>query len=577
MQSYGQVPNFVIVVLDDMGWTGTSVAMDKDVSATASDYYQTPNISSLASMGMVFTQAYAPAPKCSPSRASILTGRSTARNGFTNTDNQLATDKPLVEATTQTEIDPAWTTYAEWLKSTGLNYRTAHLGKWHLGKTDSQSPSSNGFDVSDGNTTNSNGNSSAAINNDPKKMFDLTDRAIIFMQQAVSDGVPFVIQLSHYSVHTTVESTQATWDLYNDASQRPPGVRHDNASYGAMTEDTDTAIGQLLDALAQMDVMENTYIFLVSDNGGQMNVTDNYPLTFGKTFIYEGGIRVPFIAVGPGIAADTYSTQAVVAYDLFPTMAALTGSTQDLPANVDGQSIVSALQGNGSERDGFIYFHSPHYDNNRNKVPRSAIIDEDHKLLIDYETGKVALFDLALDVGESTDISGTFPDYTRELVIALRDHLKDAGAAMPSLDPTYASFLGSGDDVDGDGLNDAWEFRELLTYTYGADDDPDGDGISNLSEMNLGLDPLIADEAGLLASSTVPADIVLSPNPTTGEVHIHGANAGVRTVRIYNAAGQLVITHSHGAQMSVSSLVTGTYSVHIYTGGDMIARKLVVK
>ena len=143
-------PNFVIVILDDQGWTGSSVQMDADISDSKSDYYLTSEIEKLAKQGMTFSQGYAPAPKCAPSRCSILTGRTTARNNFTNTDNNIATDKILIEPNSETSLAGEDTTYAEWLKSIGMNYRTAHFGKWHLGAGTTSSPGSNGFDFNDG-------------------------------------------------------------------------------------------------------------------------------------------------------------------------------------------------------------------------------------------------------------------------------------------------------------------------------------------------------------------------------------------------------------------------------------------
>lgn len=482
-------PNFVIVILDDQGWTGSSVQMDAGISDSKSDYYLTPEIEKLAKQGMIFSQGYAPAPKCAPSRCSILTGRTTARNNFTNTDNNIATDKILIEPNSETSLNGEDMTYAEWLKSIGMNYRTAHFGKWHLGASTASSPGSNGFDFNDGSTNNGDGNNGGTVQTDPKKMFDLTTRSMSFMESAVNDQVPFALQLSHYSVHNDIEARQETIDKYNDASQRPKGQRHDNADYGAMTEDTDDAIGQLLAKITSLGIDDNTYVFFISDNGGQINFTDNTPLSFGKTFIYEGGIRVPFIVKGPNITADSYNTEAVVAYDLFPTIAELTGSTEALPENMDGQSLVPLLTGNNFSRTKPLYFHSPHYEDNPNKKPRSAVVDGKYKLVVDYETGNTSLYDLSADIEEDNDLSSSQPALALELRTQLRDHLKSVGAAMPTLDPTNTAFPGSGTDVDDDGLEDTWELRELLSYTYGPNDDPDNDGDSNLTEFIAGTDP----------------------------------------------------------------------------------------
>ena len=496
-QAFAQEPNFVIIVVDDQGWTGSSVQMDTTISGSKSDYYVTPELESMAQAGMTFSQAYSPSPKCSPSRNSILTGKSTARSNFTNTDNNIATGKILIEPQSNTSLDGAETTYAEWLKSTGLNYRTAHFGKWHQGNANTSSPSSNGFDFSDGATNNSNGNQGGTIQADPKKIFDLTNKSISFIQDAVNDGVPFLLQLSHYAVHSDVEARQATVDLYNTPSQRPPGTIHTNAEYGAMTEDTDDGIGQLLAEISNLGLDSNTYIIFVSDNGGQMNLTDNSPLALGKTFISEGGIRVPFIIKGPNITSNSYATETVVAYDLFPTIAELTGSTMALPANMDGQSLVPLLTGNTFNRTAPIYFHSPHYDNNPNKKPRSAVVDGQYKLMVDYETGNFSLYDLSTDIGESNDITASQPNIEEDLRIQLRDYLKEVNASMPSLDPSHSNFSGAELDIDADGLEDEWEFRELLSYAYGPNDDPDNDGDDNLTEFTNDTDPYVAETASV--------------------------------------------------------------------------------
>jgi len=506
-QTYAQSPNFVIIVVDDQGWTGSSVQMDAGIPGSKSDFYLTPEMESMSQAGMTFSQGYAPAPKCAPSRASILTGRTTARNNFTSTDNDIAIGRVLIEALTETALDGADITYAEWLKSTELNYRTAHFGKWHLGSAATSSPSSNGFDFNDGNTNNGNGNQGATVQIDPKKIFDLTNRSISFIQDAVTDGVPFLLQLSHYAVHNNIEARQETIDLYNNPALRPPGTIHTGVEYGAMTEDTDDGIGQLLAEITNLGLDNNTYIILVSDNGGQINLTDNTPLSFGKTFLYEGGIRVPFIIKGPNITSNSYNTEAVVEYDLFPTIAELTGSSVALPDNMDGQSLVPLLTGNEFNRIEPIYFHSPHYDLNPNKTPRSAVVDGQYKLVVTYETGDISLYDLSADIGETNDISSSQVNITQDLCIKLRDHLKTVSATMPTLDPTNALFSGSGIDVDNDGLDDAWEFRELLSYTYGANDDPDNDGDNNLTEFTNGTDPyLIGDIAVLCDPSAIFAN-----------------------------------------------------------------------
>lgn len=487
-------PNFVLILSDDMGWNGSSVSMNPAVEGSASDYYITPALETLAEAGMTFSQAYAPAPKCAPSRASILTGKTTARNRFTNTGNDIATDKILIEPTTNVALNNQDITLAEWLKDGGRNYRTAHFGKWHLRAGGSDA---NGFDEGDGNTGNSDGNNSGGVaQEDPKKIFELTNKAISFMSQAQADGVPFFLQLSHYAVHTEIEARQSTIDLYNNPALRPPGGVHNKAEYGAMTEDMDEGIGLLLDALNNLGLDENTYVIFTSDNGAQANQSSNFPLRRSKTFIFEGGVRVPFIIKGPGITPASYENAPIVGYDLFPTLAALSGIDAALPLDLDGTDISPLFFGGEINREEPIYFHSPHYDMNPNKTPKSAVVYGQHKLIVDYETGDLFLYDLEADIGESANLADEQAALRDELRLKLRNHLRSVDANMPSLDPGYPNFSGTSPDVDKDGLNDAWEFSQLLSHTYGPEDDPDGDGLDNLEEMETGGDPLTFDDAG---------------------------------------------------------------------------------
>ena len=568
-------PNFVIIIADDQGWTGSSVQMDANLTNSKSDFYYTPEIEALAQAGMTFSQAYSPSPKCSPSRCSILTGRSTARNQFTNTDNQIAAGQILIEPNSNTSFNGTDTTLAEWIKSIDMNYQTAHFGKWHLGSTTDSNPSNNGFDFNDGSTNNGDGNHGETVQTDPKKIFDLTTRSIDFIQDAVTDGNPFFLQLSHYAVHSDIEARQETIDLYNDPTQRPPGTIHTGVEYGAMTEDTDTGIGQLLNSLTTLGIDDNTYVIFMSDNGGQANVTDNSPLFRGKTFIYEGGIRVPFIIKGPNIMANSYNTEAVVAYDLFPTIAALTGSTNDLPANIDGQNFTPLFTNESFERAEPLYFHSPHYDANPNKTPRSAVVDGNYKLMVNYETGNNDLFDLSVDIGESNDLSSTQPIIAYDLCIKLRDHLKAVDASMPTLDPSHSSFSGAEPDVDNDGLDDAWEFRELLSYTFGPNDYPDNDGKNNLTEFNEGTDPYVDETTSVLNLN--PKDLIqIFPNPASEIIHLQFDHLDILPstvqIQIFDVNGKLVKQLEEGKasliSFSVKDLSQGIYFLQVETGNS---------
>lgn len=576
-------PNFVIIVLDDQGWTGTSVQMDPLITDSKSDFHVTAALETLALNGMTFSQGYTPAPKCSPSRASILTGKSPARNNFTNTDNAIATNKILIEPTIQTTLDGNEVTYAEWLKTTGLNYRTAHFGKWHQGRSTASSPGSNGFDFSDGSTSNTEGDQGGTVQTDPKKIQELTDKSIQFIKDAVTDKVPFALQLSHYAVHSNVEAKQATIDLYNDAAQRPLGTRHTNVEYAAMTQDSDDGIDLLLKEITNLGLDNNTYVIFISDNGGQLNLTDNTPLSFGKTFIKEGGIRVPFIIKGPNVIQNSYSSEAIVGYDLFPTIAELTGSSVSLPANIDGQSIAPLLFGNSFTRQKPIYFHSPHYDNNPNKKPRSALVDGKFKLMVDYETGAIELFDLSTDIGENTDISSSNVTYTRTLTIQLRDYLKEVNASMPTLDPTYTRFSGSGLDVDADGLDDSWEFKELLSYTFDSNDDPDNDGKTNLEEYTNGTDPYVNEAALNNADfNNLGSKLNIYPNPANKSIKIKLQDnfnpSDISSISMYSINSKLVYNSNRFVnEIKVQNFAKGIYVLKINTQNYQGIKKVIIE
>lgn len=486
-------PNFVVVLVDDMGWTGSSVAMSNTRSDTKSGYYFTPKIEELAQEGMTFSQAYAPAPKCSPSRCAILTGQTTARNQFTETGGGGATtNERLLPAATNTAIDVNDVTIGEWLKD-AAGYRTAHYGKWHL---QSGGTSTNGFDFGDGATTNNDGDQGGTVQTDPKKIFELSTKAVDFITAAKNDNVPFYLQVSHYAVHGPSEAKSESIDLYNNLTIRPNNSNgnHNREEYGAMTEDMDTGTGQILQAIKDLGLEGDTYVIFTSDNGASAGQSSNAPLQGGKVLLTEGGIRVPFIIKGPNIPAGTYNNTPIVGYDLFPTFAALTNSSSPLPADLDGENIAPLFLNNSIIRTEPLYFHSPHYGNNI-KVPVSAAVDGDFKLKIDYDTGLFALYDLSNDIGETTDVQNDNPAIFNKLRVQLRNHLKNVAANMPTLNATHADWASTvqPEDADGDGLNDVWEFTNLLTHLEDGNGDPDGDGKTNLEEQIGNTDPLVAE------------------------------------------------------------------------------------
>jgi arylsulfatase A-like enzyme len=533
------LPNFVVILVDDLGWTGTSIEMDSSMATSKSGFYQTPNIDTLlAQKGMIFSQAYAPAPKCSPSRCAIMTGQTTARNRFTETSASVPTDERLLPPRSNVSIDSDDTTIGEWLKAAG--YTTAHYGKWHLRNGGT---AAHGFDNGDGQTDNNDGDQGGTIQADPKRIFSLRDSAITFINAAHAAGQPFYLQISHWAVHGPTEVQQTTLDLYNNAAERPNNSNgnHQNAPYGGMTEDMDTGTGDILRLIESLGLDQNTYIVFTSDNGAAANTSSNVPLSGGKVKLTEGGIRVPFIIKGPNVPANSYNTTPVIGYDLFPTFAALTGSNAALPVDIDGVNIAPLLLGNEINRNEPLYFHSPHYGNG-GKVPVSAAIEDTFKLKVNYEVGSIVLYNLAADIGETMDVSDLFPTIFNRLRLKLRNHFLASNAELPTLNEAHADWTATAqtNDADGDGLNDVWEFTQLLTHADSANGDPDRDGFTNLEEQTNNTDPLIAEAIfacqsnynlgnGVVESKqTVPAsETITSSQEHTGDSVVYSAGVQI--------------------------------------------------
>lgn len=538
-------PNFILFLTDDQGWSGTSLEMDPNRPASNSDFYLMPRLEQLAQRGMTFSQAYAPAAKCSPTRCSILTGQSTARNQFTYTDNSIASGTRVVEGITIRDIPTSDVTIADWLKQQSLNYTTAHYGKWHI---NSGGPSAHGFDRGDGETSNSVGDQGGVSQADPKRIFSLTDSADVFMTEAVQQGRPFYLQLSHYAPHTPIEGRPSSLTEWANTSLHPPGQKHSNAEYGAMVSDLDNGLGLLLDRIEALGIADNTYIIYLSDNGAPGN---NRPLRQGKNSCYEGGVRVPMVVAGPSVQEGVYNSTPVIGYDIFPTIIDLVaGNMNDAPADLDGVSLqptlVNAALPSLDRGEQEIIFHSPHFNTSGQVGPQSAIVDGNYKFVVNYEEQELALYNLETDLGEEIDLTGQLPDKAQELCLRLRDYLKDVGANRVSLNAGHPDFSGTEPDVDADGLPDAWEFEELLTDRYGAADDPDGDGISNEAEWMNGSDPYRAGTTTVLGTEIESESIAayLSPQPFGDVLNVKIESSFQQenlSIALYNVAGQKIL------------------------------------
>ena len=403
-------PNFIVILSDDQSWVGTSQQMIPGNPETASDYLRTPNIERLAAQGMVFSSGYSPAPFCCPTRRSLQISQTPARHEY-------QADREGWPAVYRQQLN-----IPRMLKAADPRYRAAHFGKWDH-RYDNVSPADQGYDVSDGLTGNATGTGRDAgddvLHVDPKRVVSVTDRACAFMEEQVREARPFYLQVSHYAVHLAIQHSGAAMERTKALT---PGKKHNLATFAAMTDDLDTGIGRLMEKIRALGLLENTYIFFLSDNGGRTSLPGskdlglglNHPLRGGKAGMYEGGIRVPFIVLGPGVKAGSVSQVPVTGLDFLPTMAELAGYQPTLPATVDGGSITAVLRNAGvgevKRQRPYLIFHQA-YDRNA----QSALRWGDLKLVKTWKTGKLELFDLANDLSEANDLSAKMPAKTKEL------------------------------------------------------------------------------------------------------------------------------------------------------------------
>ncbi|MGJ8654709.1 MAG: sulfatase [Opitutaceae bacterium] len=425
-----KAPNIVFVLIDDMHWNGTSVLIDPEVPASKSSVYQTPELEKLAADGMRFTNAYSPGPMCTPTRAGILSGKTPAEihittpgGGRSQAAHKLAGGENLRDF--PTEI----VTIAETLKSAG--YATAHLGKWHLGHS---SPSEHGFDLHDSATANDVPNSSP---DNPKEVFSLTERAGEFMEAQVQSDTPFYLQLSHYAVHTPIETRASSQARFADL---PSSRRGDLPAFAGMTYDLDYSVGLLRAKIKALGIADNTYLVVMSDNGGHdaeaKGRSGDSVLNSGKGSLHEGGIRVPLFVVGPDIPANSVSRESITGCDLYPTFCSWANASA--PDDLEGVDLSSLLAGaTGELAPRGLLFHYPHYGQGVRQKPQSALIYGDYKLLLDWESRGSELFDLSKDRTESKDIGEAFPEKKLELQHMLANRLKEVGASLPTENANY--------------------------------------------------------------------------------------------------------------------------------------------
>ncbi|RME90491.1 MAG: sulfatase, partial [Verrucomicrobia bacterium] len=392
-------PNIVFVLIDDMAWYGTSVRMDPALPGSGMDFIRMPHVEQLAREGMVFRNARAAAAMCAPSRCSIQTGMMTAHHLFSGnggfgekTDGTVeylhrAKDRRMPLLCPEPQGNIRFPSIGDVLRKAG--YATAHFGKWHLY---GGGPRKHGYDESDGETDNKTFSPidpatgrKTITSEDPKLMFSITRRGLDFIERQVRAGKPFYLQISHYANHAQYQARPATLAKcrQNPVFDRIPNprVRATAQLLAAMTEDLDTAIGQVLAKLDELGIADRTYVVFTSDNGYHHWNQDLEPLRGGKWWLWEGGLRVPLIVRGPGVPKGSRCDVNVVGYDWLPTLADLVGASRHVPPKVDGLSFAALLLSRPAPPrllHRALYFHYPHY---RVSPPCSAIVEGERKLL----------------------------------------------------------------------------------------------------------------------------------------------------------------------------------------------------
>jgi len=469
MTNQAERPNIVLILMDDLGW--------KDLSCTGSEFYETPNLDRLSSEGIQFTQAYAACPVCSPSRASIMTGKYPARVGVTDWIDWSKHCHPmkgrLIDAPYTDHLPHTEISLARALKPGG--YRTWHVGKWHLGGAGCL-PTDHGFDF----------NVAGGKHGMPHKGYfspyqlehiadgppgeylpeRLTCEAVKRIRENV--GTPFFLNFCHYLVHTPIQAKSELIEYFTSKARRLKldclpafekgeafpyeGMRHEkilrrllqsDPVYAAMVKSMDDSVGAIMEALEATGQDRNTAIFFTSDNGGlataQGSPTCNLPLAEGKGWMYEGGTRVPLLVRWPErIKSQSRCHVPVTSPDLYPTILEAAGLKPNARQKVDGVSLMPLLaQSGGLDREA-IFWHYPHYGH-QGGTPGASVRMGDWKLIEFFEDNRVELYNLREDPSENHDLSATQRDKARELLLQLHAWQSSVAAVRPSVNPQWSA------------------------------------------------------------------------------------------------------------------------------------------
>lgn len=422
-------PNVLFVFIDDLGW--------KDLGCYGGKFIETPAADSLAAEGMMFTQAYA-SPVCSPTRASLISGQNAARHGVWEVIG--VNDRPYAKMSSplrKLEIDENIQTYADILNKEG--YTCGLIGKWHAGRT----PQAHGFCKID-KKIHDPVLKKYAHENDEHKVGEITANSIEFLSKNKDN--PFFLCVSHHAAHAPLIARD---DLINKYRKklRKTGITDVHPNYAALVEMADESLRMLLDELKALKLEDNTMVVFYSDNGGMIKdmylkqpealATTMAPLRWQKGSLYEGGIRVPFIVKWPGkIKPGTSSEQMLNSFDLFSTFVDVCGGTIPQEQVTDGLSLVPVLRGETEllERD-TLYWHFP--TSMWTRSPAGAIRKGDYKLIEHFEDGRIELFNLKDDIGETVNLLYSESEKASELLSALTAWRRSLDAQMPTPNPNY--------------------------------------------------------------------------------------------------------------------------------------------
>ena len=471
VKAAAQRPNILLILVDDLGWT--------DLACCGSEFYETPNLDRLCAEGMRFTDAYAASPVCSPTRASLLTGKYPATVGITDWIDWQGLVHPargsVVDVPYLKDLPTSEHSLAAALADAG--YATWHVGKWHLGGP-GHLPEDHGFEVNVGGSHRGSPGASGYFSpwtiealagaDVPEGTYltdHLTDRAVDLIRRA--GDRPFFLNLWYYSVHTPIQAKAAAVTRYEDKARglgldrfesfaegepfpcehkRDQRVRrrllHSDAVYAAMIDALDENIGRVLDALDATGKTGDTLVVFTSDNGGlatsEGSPTCNAPLAEGKGWMYEGGTREPLIARWPGrVAAGSRCRVPVTSPDFYPTLLEAAGLPPIPDQHVDGASFVPLLEGAGEPEREAIFWHYPHYGN-QGGTPGSSVRRGDWKLIEFFEDGRRELYNLRDDLSEDRDVAAANADVARDLHERLAAWREEVAAKIPAPNPGWS-------------------------------------------------------------------------------------------------------------------------------------------